>query len=270
MKRRTIPGLLTLILAITLSVGITGAQNQKPSRAASGEQPAASASPAGNEATPVRSNAAQAAALPLPVLGGGTAGTITKWIGPFGGNSITVGDSIINESANGNIGIGNTNPASRLTVDGMIETRTGGLKFPDGSVQTTAVKSFSLFHDSSLTGNGSQTSPIGIAPRGVSTANLADSIVTGNKIASGVVVRSVNGLTDNVTLAACPNITLTSAGSTLTISAQTGPVAPASTPVQFFLDNGNPTFQVPAGKRLVIEFVSGDFGASATTEQTEV
>jgi hypothetical protein len=39
---------------------------------------------------------------------------------------------------NGNVGINITNPTSKLQVGGMIHSTTGGFKFPDGSVQTTA------------------------------------------------------------------------------------------------------------------------------------
>ena len=38
----------------------------------------------------------------------------------------------------GNVGIGNTTPANRLSVDGIIESTSGGIKYPDGTVQTTA------------------------------------------------------------------------------------------------------------------------------------
>jgi hypothetical protein len=39
--------------------------------------------------------------------------------------------------SNGNAGIGTTSPTAKLTVAGMIETTSGGVKFPDGTVQTT-------------------------------------------------------------------------------------------------------------------------------------
>lgn len=38
----------------------------------------------------------------------------------------------------GNVGIGTTTPTARLGVFGMIESSSGGFKFPDGTVQTTA------------------------------------------------------------------------------------------------------------------------------------
>ena len=40
--------------------------------------------------------------------------------------------------SNGNIGIGTTQPGSKLTVTGVISTTVGGVRFPDGSMQTTA------------------------------------------------------------------------------------------------------------------------------------
>lgn len=73
-----------------------------------------------------------------------------------------VTDSNITEDSSGKIGVGTTAPASPLTVQGMIETTLGGYKFPDGTTQTTAGLA-SVFRDSTLKGNGTQTSPLGIA-----------------------------------------------------------------------------------------------------------
>ncbi len=38
----------------------------------------------------------------------------------------------------GYVGVGTVNPSSRLTVNGVIETISGGIKFPDSTFQTTA------------------------------------------------------------------------------------------------------------------------------------
>jgi hypothetical protein len=75
-----------------------------------------------------------AAGSTTPVTGSGTAGQLTKWT-----STNTIGDSSISEDKSGNVGIGTTAPASRLTVAGVIESTSGGVKFPDGTVQTTAV-----------------------------------------------------------------------------------------------------------------------------------
>jgi hypothetical protein len=41
-------------------------------------------------------------------------------------------------SSTGYVGIGTTNPANKLSVNGVIESMTGGIRFPDGTIQTTA------------------------------------------------------------------------------------------------------------------------------------
>lgn len=43
----------------------------------------------------------------------------------------------------GNVGIGTTSPTERLTVAGSVESTSGGFKFPDGTIQTTAAGSSS-------------------------------------------------------------------------------------------------------------------------------
>jgi hypothetical protein len=43
-------------------------------------------------------------------------------------------------TSNGNVGIGTTAPGQALTVVGTIETTSGGIKFPDGTTQTTSAQ----------------------------------------------------------------------------------------------------------------------------------
>lgn len=47
-------------------------------------------------------------------------------------------DSGVVVDASGNVGIGTTSPGQKLSVAGTIESTSGGVKFPDGSTQTTA------------------------------------------------------------------------------------------------------------------------------------
>ena len=61
----------------------------------------------------------------------GTNGGIT--VG-YGGGNPPAGGAIFA----GNVGVGTNNPTSLLTVAGMIQTTSGGVKFPDGTVQTTS------------------------------------------------------------------------------------------------------------------------------------
>jgi hypothetical protein len=100
-----------------------------------------------------------------PVTGSGMTGRLSKWTGVSGLNTFTLGDSGIFEDKFGKVGIGTLTPTSMLTVQGMIETTLGGYKFPDGSIQTTAAVNGlqSIFHNATLTGNGTQASPLGIA-----------------------------------------------------------------------------------------------------------
>jgi hypothetical protein len=80
----------------------------------------------------------------------------------------------------------------------------------------------SVTHDASLSGAGTGASPLTIAAAGVNTPQLAANAVQAGNVASGQVVKSVNGLHDAVTLAAGSNVTITPSGSTLTIASSGG------------------------------------------------
>ena len=134
----------------------------------------------------------------LPVTGGGTLGRLTKWTGFTGSNS-AIGDTTIYEDKFGKVGIGTDSPTSKLTVAGVIES-TGGFKFPDGSVQTSsAAGSLSaVAHDTTLIGNGTTASPLGVAvPLVLNGLGGSQGIIqASNTTAGGIGVRAVGGNND--------------------------------------------------------------------------
>jgi len=65
----------------------------------------------------------------------------------------------------------------------------------------------------------SATTANGVAASSVTGTGIASSTITAGKIASGQVVKSLNGLTDTVSLSAGTNVTLTTNGNVLQISA---------------------------------------------------
>jgi hypothetical protein len=57
------------------------------------------------------------------------------------GNEITVNSGqLFWDNTTSRLGIGTTSPGQKLSVNGTVQSTTGGLRFPDGSVQTTASK----------------------------------------------------------------------------------------------------------------------------------
>src|SRR5262249_6733915 len=93
------------------------------------------------------------------VNGFGKTGRIPK----FGGGDFLI-NSVITEDLSGKIGIGTQTPDSALTVAGQIETTSGGIKFPNGTVQTSSATGalFQVSRNATLTGNGTEGSPLGV------------------------------------------------------------------------------------------------------------
>jgi len=105
--------------------------------------------------TGARNPQTQTAAAPQA---GNTPGRIAKFT-----TTKAVGDSNMTEDNNGNIGVGTTLPTSTLTVNGVIEMLSGGgIKFPDGTLQTTAGLG-AVSHDLTIKGDGTQASRLGVA-----------------------------------------------------------------------------------------------------------
>jgi hypothetical protein len=133
----------------------------------------------------VRAANAQSSVMAPPpplVRGSGTVNQITKWTA-----TDEIGDSVIAESG-GNIGVGIAAPTAKLQVAGIIHSTTGGVKFPDGSVQTTAASGgvTSVTASGPLASNGGATPNVsltGVVPianggTGSATKNFVDLTTT--------------------------------------------------------------------------------------------
>jgi len=141
------------------------------------------------------------------VTGGGTAGQVTKWTG-----AATLGDSNISEDKYGKVGIGTTAPTSKLTVAGAIETTVGGLKFPDGTVQTTAfsvqsspaLQPFAKELNASFPGNGTSASAMFTVPAAkrlvIETVSLLITLPPSQNFDSVSIATSVGGQVVNYSL----------------------------------------------------------------------
>jgi hypothetical protein len=112
----------------------------------------------------------------------------------------------------------------------------------------------SVTHDASLAGDGTGASPLAIA--------------------NGQVVRSLNGLHDNVTLSAGSNVTITPSGSTLTIASSPGGLTLPYTPsvdlpgVAFEITNSGPAIIGDSSGNIAVEGLSstntGVYGSSSS------
>ena len=154
----------------------------------------------------------------------GNGGNVTIQAGSPGSGAMT-GESgrVLIAPFVGKVGIGTVNPDEKLTVEGNIQISGGsnGLKFADSTLQTTAGLT-GVTHNMTLSGDGTGGLPLTVADQGIDTVQLKDGGVFSSKIAAGQIVRSLNSLKDDVTLAAGDNITITPGGSTLTIAATGG------------------------------------------------
>jgi hypothetical protein len=154
------------------------------------------------------------------LVGGGTKGDIAIGIAEGGINTARLADGAVTSQKIASGAVTSTNIAagavgSQQLVDGSVtsskigQAAVGTPQLAAGAITSTNIASGAV--GSAQLANGA-----------VNGTHLADNSVTSAKIAPGEAVKSFNGLTDNVTLVAGNNVTITPSGNTLTISAATG------------------------------------------------
>jgi trimeric autotransporter adhesin len=97
-----------------------------------------------------------------PIIYGGTSAGSTLTLDGTSNGSPSNAYVLLNPSSQGNVGIGTTTPDSPLTVNGVVESHTGGFKFPDGTTQTTAATG-STVNIQTFTSSGTWTKPSGVS-----------------------------------------------------------------------------------------------------------
>ncbi len=149
-------------------------------------------------------------------------------------NNSVAANNIMPGSIN-NLHLADSSVTSNKIVAGSITTA----HLVDGSVTESKLSNGAVTNskilDGAITTQKLANSAVGtaqIANDAVQTQNLADASVVANKIASGQVVKNLNGLTDAVNLAAGANVNIEQSGNTLTISASGASSQPAYNPLQ--------------------------------------
>jgi hypothetical protein len=102
---------------------------------------------------------------------------------------------VLSWTAGGKVGIGTTTPANPLSVAGVIQSTSGGFKFPDGSVQASVGLSLVSTTGSSLTGNGTASSPLVVNLSGTYSSAVAFSNTANSFTGNGAGLTNVNAAT---------------------------------------------------------------------------
>ena len=146
------------------------------------------------------------------------------------GEVIVAGSQTANQSQDGSAfemafrPITNATPFTLNGLSGNVTLTAGPNVSINPSGNTLVISAAS---GSALTGVTAGAGLTGGGTTGNVALGIADGGITAAKIAAGQVVKSINGRTDAVTIAAGSNVTITPSGSTLTISSSAGSGAPS-------------------------------------------
>ncbi len=109
----------------------------------------------------------------------------------------SVNGTSINNTNTGNVLIGTTNGSSKLTVNGVIESFSGGFRFPDGTVQLTAASPASVVLSAaasidfgSIAAGAEVTASVGVAGTPLSTGSDVVAISPQSDLSTGLSISS--------------------------------------------------------------------------------
>jgi cytoskeletal protein CcmA (bactofilin family) len=133
-------------------------------------------------------------------------GTFTNSISVSGSNSSFSTNLLFIDTTNSRVGVGTSTPSSIFTVNGMIESINSGIKFPDGSIQTTGafpngansqIQFFDNTQTSKFNGNAALTYTVSSNTLNLNgTANLVNATVSNNiSVSNTVIINNVGAVT---------------------------------------------------------------------------
>lgn len=206
------------------------------------------------------------------VSGGKVVGVVAEALNSGSLNNVPA-SRYVQSDASGNVGIG-TAPASgsKLTVAGQLELTSGGIKFPDATIQSSAGLT-SVSTTAPLSGNGTSASPLGIqspllikdqdnpARNPFSASVTSSGIVFSNATGSGVtlVIESMSGYIAVSASSGGLNLGVSIGTETFARTFQIGPSLvyniPNSNAVAFY--NHQLRLYVPQGQRVELSLPAG-------------
>ena len=168
------------------------------------------------------------------------------------------------------VGIGTTTPTQKLEVAGQIFSSTGGFRFPDNTVQTTATTSVTA--SAPLTGSGTSSSPLGINQVSSSTDGYLSSAnfnsINTQQASTGTRVASLENTMPTKLSAVTASAPLSGAGTSgnpLAIATATASTTGALTGADFTTFSNKGTFTLPTFTSGSVLFSNGSTIAQNNT-----